>query len=112
MQKRYNESICQNITRAQHFFFTDCVKLEEFRASYLINNNKTKANCRKIIDGLRSPINSSINAIIDIDNCDQAAMQFQGKLNCEALKFVSKSILYCEYDNDKKVHMHVHTYVL
>jgi len=61
----------------------------------LIKNNKTKAedNCNKIVDELRNPTKPSINATIAIDDCDQAVIQFQGELNYEALKFVSKTMI-------------------
>ena len=71
----------------------------------MIKNNKTKAedNCNKIVDELENSTNPSINAAININDCDKAAIQFQGELNYEALKFVSKTMMMAT---------NVHSYVL
>ena len=93
MQKHFNESICRNITRAGHFFFSDGNEVERFfRVTYLTPDSEDKDNCSKIVEGLGKTENSSISAEVTLDNCNAASVQFQGKMNFEALKFVSSNI--------------------
>ena len=38
IQKYFNESICQNITRAKQLFFLDYIKPKQFKVSYLTSD--------------------------------------------------------------------------
>ena len=86
VQKHFNESICRNVTKAKQFFFDDGIKVEQFRISYKESKGVARANCKKIVKGLRS-----FNATINEQNCKKGgSLQIQAALNYEALKFVSK----------------------
>lgn len=70
--------------------------------SFFTSNADDRANCSEIVDALENPKTPDIKAIITVDNCDNRVnTQFLGRLNYEALNFVSNDIalpvgiIYC-----------------
>lgn len=85
IQKYFNESICQNTTRAQQTFFPNSFGIERFNVSYLTSDNSTKDKCEKLVKRLRR----QNNVIISPNNCEATPPHFLAELNNEQLKSVS-----------------------